>query len=116
VLGIQHVQYIGEESMILNRYVTKAEKTETEGIWGNLDQSRSVFSKYKSAGLQLIGKRDTGGYEAADKLLGNHQYGSSDYVLWVGADMPTFRSHRLLPLKELDTLDEQSTDMFYKSK
>ena len=105
--------------MILNRYVTcyqtKAEQNEAEGFWANLDHSKTKYGKYKSAGLQLLGKRDTGGYEAADKLLGHHFYGSSDHVIWVGADIPSKRGRRLKSKNDLDALNKDSTDLFYEN-
>ena len=81
---------LGEDSMILTRYVTsyqtKAEKNEAEGVWDHLDEKGSKYGRFKSAGLQLIGKRDIGAYECADRLLGHHLFGASDQVICVGAD------------------------------
>lgn len=105
--------------MILTRYVTsyqtKAEKNEAQGVWENVDENRSKYGRYKSAGLQLIGKRDLGAYECADKLLGHHLFGSSDQVVWVGADIPSKRGHRLKSKQDLEKLPESSTNIFHEN-
>ena len=72
------LQYIGEKSLVLNRYVTsyisKAEKSATEDTWRAIDENRSLASRLKSFALRSLTDREIGAYEASYRLLGNHLF------------------------------------------
>ena len=109
-------QYVGEPSRVLDQYVTsyvtKAEKTATEGLWEQLDQDKSVASRVRSLILMATQTRETGIFEVADNLLQHPLYGRSDAVVYVATGFPENRKRRPKPLGQLETLSPDSTDIF----
>lgn len=39
-----------------NSYETKSDKSDTEGLWADTDNSKSIYSKYKKVTINLMGK------------------------------------------------------------
>lgn len=99
-------QYIREDSSILSRCVTsfqtKTDKNEAEVIWENVDQNKSKYENYTSAGLYLRRKRDIGVYECANKLLGHHLFDASDKVIWVVTEFQCIRGHIMKSKHDLE--------------
>jgi hypothetical protein len=66
------IQYIGENSLVLNRYissyVTKSENLATQDIWDTVDSNKNLQSKLKTFALKSFKNREVGAYECADYL------------------------------------------------
>ena len=111
------LQYIGENSLVLNRYVTsyisKAEKSATEDTWRAIDENRSLASRLKSFALRSLTDREIGAYEASDRLLGNHLYEKSATVQYLGVGYASQRRRRFLSCDELQQLAPHSSDIYY---
>ncbi|CAI9731836.1 Hypothetical predicted protein [Octopus vulgaris] len=92
-----------------------SKKSDSEGIWAEIDESKPIYSKYKRVGLQLMGKCETGTYEVAGNLLGHHYYGCSESIIWIGAILPSYQSHKFRPKYEVDQLELESTNLYYEN-
>lgn len=70
-----YLQYILTISVALNnyitRYISKAEKNNTEEIWNECNNNKSLKGALKSFALKSLKNREIGVYEVTDKLLGN---------------------------------------------
>ena len=114
VLGANvDVQYIGESSWSLAKYVTsyitKAEKVEMEELWQELT-SKTLSQRLWSLGLKALTHRQCGAYEASDRLLGTHLYGKSASIRFVNTNEPHQRNRVLKPLKWLQELKENEAN------
>ena len=93
------IQYVGEKSMVLNRYittyVTKAEKNLTQSLWDSCNKNNSLQGSLKSFALSSFRNREVGAIEVAHKLLGYSLYESSDSVKWLSAHMKESRNRRI---------------------
>ena len=115
------VQYIGESSWSLGKYVTsyvtKAEKVELQDLWQELS-NRSLSSRLWSLGMKALTHRSCGAYEAADRLLSTHLYGKSDSIRFINTNEPSVRNRNLKPYKDLLALKEscpESSDIYTSS-
>ena len=72
--GNMDIQYIGENSAILNwyctKYSTKAEKSHSVQVFDNITSTKSLASRLWNVALRSISHRECGALEAADTLLG----------------------------------------------
>ena len=86
------LQYIGESSLAIARYVTgyvtKAERSNMQDLWQEVSSQASIYSKLWSFGIRSLRSRECGLYEASDLLLGDHLCGKSQTVQWVDVSMP----------------------------
>ena len=82
------IQYIHEKSMVLNRYitcyVTKKEKSMIDTVWEDCNNKKTLQGALKSFALKSFQNREIGAYEVADRILGHHLYGKSDFVKYLG--------------------------------
>ena len=111
------VQYIGESSWSLGKYVTsyvtKAEKVELQDLWQELS-NRSLSSRLWSLGMKALTHRSCGAYEAADRLLSTHLYGKSDSIRFINTNEPSCRNRNLKPYKDLLALKESCPESTLK--
>jgi hypothetical protein len=82
------VQFVGEVSAILNKYITsyvcKAEKCSGDAILSSLmNENRSVPSALQSAALRSLSTRQVGACEASLHVRGMSMHGSSDAVKYL---------------------------------
>ena len=67
------IQYVAESSLALSHYVsgyvTKAEKSNLQGIWQEVSDTKSIYSRLWSFGIHSLCSRECGLYEASDLLL-----------------------------------------------
>ena len=89
------LQYIGESSLAIARYVTgyvtKAERSNMQDLWQEVSSHASIYSKLWSFGIRSLRSRECGLYETSDLLLGDHLCGKSQTVQWVDVSMPHSR-------------------------
>ena len=107
------LQYIGESSMAIARYVTgyvtKAERSNMQDLWQEVSSHELIYSKLWSFGIRSLRSRECG------LLLGDHLCGKSHTVVWVAASMPHNRKRRLRDhskLKQLRECNPNSTEIF----
>ena len=115
------VQYIGDSSWSLAKYVTsymtKAGSGEIAEIWNELT-NESLHSRLWSLGLKSLTHRQCGAYEAADRLLSSRLYGKSVSIRFVNTNLPHERRRHLKPIKQLQDLKKtspNSEDIFTNS-
>eukprot|EP00731_Ephydatia_muelleri_P003461 Em0001g3461a len=120
------IQFTAESSLTLAHYVTgyvtKAEKSNMQEVWQEVNSNSSIYSKLWSFGVRSLRSRECGLYEASDLLLGDHLTEKSVTVKWVDASMPHKRKRRLKTHKQLvevEKMNPASTDilegsMWYK--
>ena len=113
------LQYIGESSLAIARYVTgyvtKAERSNMQDLWQEVSSHASIYSKLWSFGIRSLRSRECGLYEASDLLLGDHLCGKSQTVKWVDVSMSQNRKRRLRDhskLVEMRDMNPDSTDIF----
>ena len=112
------IQYIGESSLAIAQYVTgyvtKAEKSNMQGIWQEVSCHQSLYSKLWSFGVRSLRSRECGLYEASD-LLGDQLCGKSQTTQWADVCQPHNRKRRLKDhskLQEIREQDPNSTNIF----
>ena len=71
------LRYISEPSLamteyVVSGYVTKAEKSNIQDIWNDINNSDSVYKRLFQFGMRSMRSREVGLYEASDILLGDH--------------------------------------------
>ena len=70
------IQFTAESSLTLAHYVTgyvtKAEKSNMQDVWQEVNANSSIYSKLWSFGIRSLRSRECGLYEASDLLLGDH--------------------------------------------
>ena len=70
------IQFTAETSLTLAHYVTgyvtKAEKSNMQEVWQEVNSNSSIYSKLWSFGVQSLRSRECGLYETSDLLLGDH--------------------------------------------
>ena len=125
------IQFTAESSLILAHYVTgyvtKAEKSNMQEVWQEVNSNSSIYSKLWSFGVRSLRSRECGLYEASDLLLGDHLTEKSVTVKWVDASMPHKRKRRLKTHKQLvevekmnpastDILEGSMVDIFYPTR
>eukprot|EP00731_Ephydatia_muelleri_P019066 Em0011g1106a len=125
------IQFTAESSLTLAHYVTgyvtKAEKSNMQEVWQEVNSNSSIYSKLWSFGVRSLRSRECGLYEASDLLLGDHLTEKSVTVKWVDASMPHKRKRRLKTHKQLvevekmnpastDILEGSMVDIFYPTR
>ena len=53
-------------------YITKAEKSNMQDVWQEVNSNSSIYSKLWSFGVWSLRSRECGLYDASDLLLGDH--------------------------------------------
>ncbi|XP_070528976.1 uncharacterized protein [Cardiocondyla obscurior] len=117
--GNMDIQFIGEKSTLLTwyitKYVNKAGKSELSDF--NLEncknnKSKSLASVLWNYGLRFLTNRECGALEAADTLLSIPLYGTdcNTTIKWLNVNR--IRQKKLKSRKEIEALDEESTDLF----
>ena len=113
------IQFVSESSLALahyvSGYVTKAERSNMQDIWREIQDCKSIYSKLWKFGIKALSSRECGLYEASDLLLGDHLTEKSEAVQFVDASMPHKRNRRLKnhsSLKELSVSEPDSEDIF----
>ncbi len=111
------IQYIGEESMALDRYIssyiTKKEKNATHKIYEDCNKSSSLKSKLYKHAMQTFKSRECGIYEAFDKLYGAKMCEFSHQVYWLNTNMYNKRTRRLKDRNEILKMNEEDTKIFF---
>ncbi|XP_070517894.1 uncharacterized protein [Cardiocondyla obscurior] len=113
------IQFIGEKSTLLTwyitKYVNKAGKSELSDF--NLEncknnKSKSLASVLWNYSLRFLTNRECGALEAADTLLSIPLYGTdcNTTIKWLNVNR--IRQKKLKSRKEIEALDEESTDLF----
>ena len=112
------IQFTAESSLTLAHYVTgyvtKAEKSNMQDVWQEVNANSSIYSKLWSFGIRSLRSRECGLYEASDLLLGDHLTEKSVTVKWIDVAMPHKRKRRLkshTQLVEMEKNIPSSTDI-----
>ena len=106
------IQYIGENSAILNwyctKYSTKAEKSHSVQVFDNITSTKSLASRLWNVALRSLSHRECGALEAADTLFGIslHSTDKNTTIRWVDVNMVRSRK-----MKDRATI-EASLDIF----
>ena len=86
------IQFTAESSLTLAHYVTgyvtKAEKSNMQDVWQEVNANSSIYSKLWSFGIRSLRSRECGLYEASDLLFGDHLTEKSVTVKWIDVAMP----------------------------
>ena len=101
--------------MLVGIYVTKAERSNMQDIWREIQDCKSIYSKLWKFGMKALCSRECGLYEASDLLLGDHLTEKSETVQFVNVSMPHKRNRRLKnhhTLIELSKSDPDGEDIF----
>jgi len=113
------IQFLGEKSMVLNRYITtyitKAEKNSTQAVWDDLNKTNSLHSALKSFALLSFKNREAGAVEVAYKLLGYSLCEADCKVEWLSTNMKNERNRRLKEKKDIECLPEDSTSIYHNN-
>ena len=124
-------QFTAESSLTLAHYVTgyvtKAEKSNMQDVWQEVNANSSIYSKLWSFGIRSLHSRECGLYEASDLLLGDHLTEKSVTVKWIDVAMPHKRKRRLKSHTQLvemeknnpgstDTLEGSVVDIYYPTR
>ena len=113
------IQYIVENSAILNwyctKYSTKAEKSHSVQVFDSVTSTKSLASRLWNVALRSISHRDCGALEAADTLLGISLFSTDKIttIRWVDVNM--VRSRKLKDRATIEALDDESSDIFFPS-
>ena len=125
------LQYIGESSLAIARYVTgyvtKAERSNMQDLWQEVSSHDSIYSKLWSFGIRSLCSRECGLYEASDLLLGDPLCGKSQTIKWMDVSMPHNRKRRLkdhsklVKIREIDPdsisiFEDNIIDTFYPQR
>lgn len=116
------IQFVGEPSLVLNRYITryitKPEKNRSEEIWKAIDENKSLGARLRVFARQNLISRETGSYEALDKILGHKCFYSSDAVQYLSTSMKKDRRRKLKSHHDLVLLakkDARSTEIYCRN-
>uniref|UniRef100_A0A914UMV4 Uncharacterized protein n=1 Tax=Plectus sambesii TaxID=2011161 RepID=A0A914UMV4_9BILA len=93
------VQFIGEITMVINRYITKyttkGEKARTAELWNAVNKSKSSHGQLLSLALRLFRSREVGHYEACDKVSGHPLHKSNVKIDFLNTNKKGMRQRRL---------------------
>jgi hypothetical protein len=110
------VQFVGENTHILTKYITgyltKAEKTETQGIWDALGSDMNPGARLKKLMYACNKNREVGTYETIADMMNYHLHGASIAVEWLGVGMPEKRTRAFKKFKELEKMKEDDEEIF----
>jgi ATP-dependent DNA helicase PIF1 len=117
--GNMDLQFIGEDSMVLDRYVTgyitKPEQNATKKLWEDAQKAKTLRGKLKSYSLQYFKSREAGIYEVCDKLLSFPLYDFSTKVQWINTYPKQNRQRLLKRYNDIKNLHNDDTDLFYNN-
>jgi hypothetical protein len=115
--GNVDIQYIGEQSMALDRYITtyitKAEKNATKKLWEDCNKAKHLRSKLKSFAVHNFKSREAGVYEVCDKLLGISMHEFSSQVTWVNTYPKDRRRKSIKPFEEINKMGLNDKDIYF---
>ena len=97
--------------------MNKAAKCELSDIVLNAknNTNKSLVSHLWNIALRFTSNRECGALEAADTLLGIPLHGTDPNTTIRWLDVNKVRHRKLKTRKEIEALDDQSTDIFYES-
>ncbi len=114
--GNMDIQVICEKSAILTNYIikygTKPEKSYNTDVFDDMNSNKSMPERLWSIGLRSMTNRECGALEAADTILGIPLFGKDPGTVIRYVNVYMKRSRKIKPLKEVEKLDESSTDLF----
>ncbi|XP_065894145.1 uncharacterized protein [Dysidea avara] len=118
--GNMDIQFIGENSSVLNwyctKYCTKPEKSHALQEFDDINKStKSITSKLWNFAMKSISHRECGALEACDTLLGIPLFVTdpNTTIRWVDVNM--VRSRRLKEKSIIEGLEGESSDIFFPS-
>ena len=117
--GNMDIQYIGDNSAVLNwyctKYTTKLEKSHSVQVFDDITSTKSLASRLWNVALRSLLYRECGALEAADILLGTLLFStdSNTTIRWVDVNM--VRSRKFKDREAIEALDGESCDIFYPS-
>ncbi|CAH0382899.1 unnamed protein product [Bemisia tabaci] len=113
------IQYIGETSAIIGKYIskyqTKAEKSNMTDVFDDISSTRGLPSRLWNYGVRALANRECGALEAADTLLSTPLFQTDPNTTFVFVDVSLFRSRKVKTKKEIEQLPPDSTDVFCPS-
>ena len=116
------IQYIRENSAVLNfyctKYTTKPEKNHNVQVFDDITFTKLLASRLWNVALRSLRSlsyRECGALEAADTLLGTPLFStdSNTTIRWVDVNM--VHGRKLKDCKAIEVLDGESCDIFYPS-
>ena len=111
------LQYIGEHTMALDRYITsyitKSEKDSTKKLWDECNRSKTLKSRLKTFALKNLKSRECGIYEVVDKLLSYPLYEFSHKVTYLSTFPKNERRRMLKNKAQLEYLEPNSTNIYH---
>lgn len=118
--GNQDIQFVQDGVcnaliMYLSKYCTKAEVSNIdENIFKNLEMNE-VFGKLFQLAMKALDHRETGLLEACDALLGFALWGKDPESVIRYVNINENRNKRLKDRRDIEQLDDESSDIFYES-
>jgi len=115
--GNTDIQYIGENSSVLNwyctKYCTKAEKSHTLQEFDDINSSKSINSKLWNFALKALSHRECSPLEASDTLLGVPLFitDPNTTIRWIDVNM--VHSRRLKQKSIIENLESDSCNIFF---
>ena len=107
--GNMDIQYVGENSNILNYYLTtciaKSEFKSIQEIFDNLEKNKSLNSRIYKAAYQILSCRKTSIQEAICKILSFPLYVSDVKVKYLSVGRPSERTYSFKPKYLLEALN-----------
>ncbi|CAF1017803.1 unnamed protein product [Brachionus calyciflorus] len=115
--GNMDIQYVAENSLVLNRYltsyITKSDKNYTKQIWDECNKNENLYGALKSFALKSFKNREISSPEVCAKLLGYDLYNFSDQIKYLNVHRKSERKRRLKSFNFIKTLPEESNDIFF---
>ncbi|XP_043271252.1 uncharacterized protein [Venturia canescens] len=116
--GNMDISFVGEKSSSLAWYITKymakSERTHVGETFEQINSTKSVASRLWNIGIRALNHRECGALEAADRLLGYPLFMTDRETVIRWVDINIVRSRRVKPRKVIETMDAESTDIFYE--
>jgi hypothetical protein len=111
ILIIAVFQFIGEKSMVINRYVTgyvsKKEHGVLDDVWEAIEKHKSSIGNYISLGMRMLRYREMGAPEASMKALGLPFCGFSDEIMYLPTATAEHRRRVLVDVDEAKKREKQ---------
>ena len=116
--GNMDIHYIGENSSTLNKcinkYVSKSEKSH-DTDFDTINATKSLHTRLCNIAMRLLSYRECGAFEASDALIGISLHGTDPQTSIRLVDVRELRCRKLKTIKQVKTLDKESTDIFCPS-
>lgn len=110
------VQFIGEYTMVITKYITKyttkSEKLKTQDLWQAVNKSCSLNGQMLSLTLRLLRSREVDVYEVCDKLSGHPLHKSNVLIDFLYTNDKKNRRRHFIDKQQLDELDPSSGHFF----